>query len=286
MLLDRVSVSTWRTRLVWLPPILRVLWLTLAVLALARLQIVERYETPAKESLALMIVVDVSGSMGLPDETDSKQTRLDRVRQRLCDLLDSRSWDDVDQIGLVGFAESPRLLCPPTTDRSVLGRFVSRLEVDRLADRTNLGDGLALAAAHVERVPAHRRRLLLLSDGSHNFTDGLDPLVAARAAEALRIPIDAVSLFDPKNSEQPEEAERDEVRLERIATLTGGHFARAYTMDDANIAAWYASEVSSELRGEPVGRYRDLFKPILAAALVVGVVEVIVRRIIFGRDWG
>jgi len=189
---------------------------------------------------AVVVVVDVSGSMRA---TDVKPTRLDATRaalERFVGLLPKRL-----QIGVVSFSTSAKVVVAPTRDRArVLGGLRS---LEPLAG-TALGDGLDAAVritaqllrqGGVRRLPGHDApaAIVLESDGAQN-RGATTPLAAARHAKADGIRVDGVALGTKNGSVQfgfglmrnSIPVPPDPATVGQIASVTGG---RAYTARDA-----------------------------------------------------
>jgi Ca-activated chloride channel family protein len=162
------------------------------------------------EGIALMMVVDVSGSMAEPDFTwkDRRISRLEAA-QRVFRLFTvggtasdvSASGNDThfegrptDLMGLVIFGTHPECICPLTLSH---GALLQLLEAQRPRSvpgesETNLSDAVALALERLHGAAAKRKVLILLSDGEHNVPgpeSQWSPRQAAQVAAGLGIPI-------------------------------------------------------------------------------------------------
>ena len=110
-----------------------------------------------KESLALMLVVDASGSMANYIGPDQKiQLALEGVRASI------RALDDEDRVGVIAFAAKIRMDHPPTIAHEEILREVGKL---RPGSGTKMYPALEKAYERLQTVDAKQKHILLLSDG-------------------------------------------------------------------------------------------------------------------------
>ena len=162
-----------RSRLAWVPDAAVALALVALVVAAAGPRVGERFSRVHREGIAIMMVVDVSGSMQALDLSteDRERTRLEAVQDVFeafvlggGDLPGRRD----DAIGLVRFAGYADTAAPLTLDHQNLAAAARNLAIvrDRAEDGTAIGDALGLdgrAAQGLDRefphrAAAHRRR--------------------------------------------------------------------------------------------------------------------------------
>lgn len=198
-----------------------------------------------REGIAIMLVVDHSGSMDARDfvADDYSVSRLDAVKQVLRDFV--LGGGDVagrpnDLIGLVAFGTYADALAPLTLDHANLVSMLDEVEVARVRSEaaTAIGEGLALAVERLRGHPARSKIVILLTDGVSN-AGAIEPLQAAELAAAQGIRVYAVGagttgvapmpvrLRDGRLALQPTAVEIDEKTLARIAERTGGRYFRA-----------------------------------------------------------
>ncbi len=253
VLLNR-SPRTLRTRLANFPALLLALALAAMAVALAGPRTPHDETRVRREGIAMVMVVDRSGSMRARDlvKADTSLDRLAVVKKifRLFVLgdRDESAWsggfgkgrpDDV--IGLVAFARFADGLCPLTLDHGNLLNIAADLEIvrERGEDGTALGEGLALAVERLRQHPAKSKVAILLTDGVNNAGD-IAPLQAAELASAHGIKVYAIGTgtrglapvpvqdpFTGKEFLQPARVEIDEDSLKEIALKTGGRYFRA-----------------------------------------------------------
>lgn len=253
ILLNR-SPRTLRTRLANLPPLLLALALAAMAVALAGPRTAHDETRVRREGIAMVMVVDRSGSMRARDlvKDDTSLDRLEVVkkifRQFVLGDRGESAWsrgfgvgrrDDV--IGLVAFARFADGLCPLTLDHGNLLNIAADLEIvkERGEDGTALGEGLALAVERLRQHPAKSKVVILLTDGVNNAGD-ITPLQAAELAAAHDIKVYAIGTgtrglapvpvqdpFTGKVFLRPARVEIDEETLKEVAATTRGRYFRA-----------------------------------------------------------
>lgn len=172
---------TWRLRLRWLPAALRVLAVTLLVLAIARPRHGNAVTVAPEEGVDVVLAVDVSTSMLLP--AAPRTTRVEAAQRAVEEFADRL---DGGRIGLVAFQSRAITLSPLTGDHDALKQRAKTLQPGLVEDGTAIGLGLAEALALLGDSPARSRVVVLLSDGENN-AGNVEPADAARVAQALGI---------------------------------------------------------------------------------------------------
>jgi Ca-activated chloride channel family protein len=130
-------------------------------LALAGPRAASRQARVKKQGIAIMMVIDISGSMQALDLSlpERERTRLDAVRDVLIDFvggghgLPGRA-DDL--VGIVSFAAYADTRCPLTLDHENLVTAAKQLEIVSREDEdgTAIGDGLGLALERLRDAKA------------------------------------------------------------------------------------------------------------------------------------
>src|SRR5579883_726483 len=269
-----------------------------------------RTRLPA-EGIAIMMAIDVSGSMSTPDvvwNAGSPQvSRLEAARRAFKlfvgggEAPDGTTFDPRpgDSVGLVTFAAVPQTACPLTLNHSVLFKVVDELEPKGGVDAgTNIGDALTEAVDRLDAVKSNRKAkvLILLSDGEHNIfkedtpgakQPGIDrtmkPREAAHLAANLGIRVYTIDTGgDPPPGAPPDVvAQRLAGResLKQVAEMTGGK-SFAATSGNELLAAY--REISTLEKGREVApiyrRYFEYYPWFAGVTLVLLLVAHVLER--------
>jgi Ca-activated chloride channel family protein len=184
--------------------LLRGLALMLMALALAGPRWPDLSTRIHTEGVALMMLLDVSGSMGKADfdSQGKKISRLDAVQNvfRLFvqggEAADGKHFEGrpTDLVGLVTFGTRPEKTYPLTLSHSALLRVLDEQQALIDPDRswTNLSDALVQGMDRLQASPAKRKVLVLLTDGAHNVQLTASrwlPRESALIAASLDVPI-------------------------------------------------------------------------------------------------
>lgn len=280
--------ATPRQRLAaWLPAA-RAVAAALAIIALARPQLQVRDATVTSRGIDLALALDISTSMLAIDRTAEAhgRSRLQIAKEVTRDFISKRSGD---RIGIVAFAARCYPAAPLTLDLDWLNRTLEQLETGAIEDGTALGDGLLAAINRLRSSPAASRTLLLITDGRNN-AGTVPPAVATQAAKTLGIKVHTIGIGSRGPADFPVEdplggityrtvhADLDEATLADIARTTGGSYFHA--ADVAGLRSAFSEIDRLEKRPITVkvtNSVRELFTPVLAAALILLLIEILVR---------
>lgn len=155
-LMKRVPPS-WRVRWRKTPDVLRLAALTLTVIALARPQIGQGTVVESRQGIAVMIILDRSGSMAQPVSVHEKPiSRWEAAKEAARLFVSSGELfkDSGDLLGLVAFTRHAETLCPPTWNHDVLLALLEEIDLEENpeADGTALGEAIALGAARLRKA--------------------------------------------------------------------------------------------------------------------------------------
>lgn len=235
-------------------------WL-LAVAAAARPQQIAPPEAMQRSGRALMLAVDVSGSMAIEDMPLGASTvsRFAAVKAIAGDFIAQRQGDEV---GLVLFGTNAFLMTPLTFDVATVAKQLDGSAIGIAGRETALGDAIVLAVRHLVHLPARQRVLVLLTDGV-NTAGNVAPVDAAKLAASAGVRIytigigssggETLSVFGMRIPAPDEDLDTD--TLSAIAQQTGGKFFRAADADQ--LAAAYRSIDALE----PLARGAALLRP-------------------------
>lgn len=283
-LLDVDVRPSLRERLAWLPMALRLIWLGLLAVALAGPRWATFDPLSGEASRSLAIVLDLSGSMAAVEGRSAGRdvTRLDQAKALIRELLSLEKGNrgaerSSESIALIALIQSPEVRSPPTRDVAAFLALLETQAIDRLENKTNLGDAVALAIDTLERTGLASRRVFVISDGAHNVAEALTPAAAASMAAALRIPIDCLALGSVATAESAAAFERDQDTLRRLAATTGGRFV-PYGPSAARELGVEKSQAVAGSDQPKTREYRDITRYVVALTIIVAAAEVLARR--------
>ena len=180
-------------RLLPLPRALRMLGVAgLVVVGAGPVRLVPS-RVPAERSVAVMLVVDVSGSMR---EGPSGGTPLDRTRAAALDLLAASPGY---RVGLVTFAANALTRMPPTDDPAALRAAFESIEAGVQGGGSAVGTALGLAVERLAAEDAAARVAILVSDG----IDNAGPVSPAGALDLAREANVEVHMLSPRSEGPP-----------------------------------------------------------------------------------
>ena len=295
--------GSWRTRLAWVPTAGLVLAALCLSIALAGPRLPDRSERERREGIAIMMIVDLSGSMRALDlsEGDEERTRLDAVKSEFTNFV--RGDGELagrrdDAIGIVSFAGFADTRVPLTLDHDIVMEVAAELDFAESADEdgTAIGDGLALAVERLRHSEIESKVAILLTDGVNN-TGHEQPLAAAELARAVGVTVYSIGAGTrgaaPMRVEDPRTGRSmlrqvpvdiDEETLEAISERTGGRYFRA---TDADSMRQIYEEIDrlerTEVIEERYRAYRDLYAGFVAAGLLLAILAWLGRATIWRR---
>src|SRR3954466_2925515 len=263
----------WITRAIFL---LRNLALFFLIVALARPRSGAHTETQTSDGINIMLAIDLSSSMLALDFRPNN--RIEVAKAKVKQFINRRT---SDRIGVVAFAGEALTQVPLTTDYPVVLQAVSNLQAGQLEDGTAIGNAIATAANRLRDAPGKSRVLILLTDGV-NTRGPVEPLVAAKAAEAYGIKIYGIGVGSAGMAPVPvgrnaagglryeyQPVEIDEALLSNVARMTGGRYFRA--RDAAalqNIYSYIDQMERAPVHSSSVVRYRELYRWPLTLGLI------------------
>ena len=267
-----------RGRARWQPllVVLRLAGVALLALALARPQMPKDVREIRLRSRNIIVALDISSSMKAGDFQPGN--RLAVARRVVTDFVRRRQGD---LVGLVLFAGRAFLQAPLTPDVALVQKILGRVDIGLLPDGTAIGTALALSLGQLKDLPVKASTIVLITDGANN-TGQPTPLVAAEAARALGIRIQAIGLSTLDTTSvalngvwrvgntAPRLTGRDEIALQRMAERTGGRYYRA---TDAQALDGILEQIDRAERvdvhvGE-IRDYRELYPFFLGSALLL-----------------
>ena len=169
--------------------------LTVFIFLLARPQFGLKAETVKRESVELMVCLDVSNSMLSEDVSPN---RLERSKQILSKLID-RLQDD--KIGLIVFAGKGYVQLPITADQVSAKMFLSTINPGLVpVQGTAIGEAVNLALRSFSPDEKADKAIIVITD-AENHED--DVLSAVKRANEAGITVNVIGVGDPKGAPIP-----------------------------------------------------------------------------------
>ena len=223
--------KTLRIYLRHLPFIFRILALAFLIIAMARPQTTDRWNTQTTEGIDIMMSLDISSTMLAQD---LRPDRIGAAKEVAASFISGRPNDN---IGLVVFSAESFTQCPLTTDHAVLLNLLKDVNVGMIEDGTAIGHGLATAVSRLKDSKAKSKVIILLTDGVNNRGE-IAPVTAAQIAQAYGIRVYTIAVGTIGEAPYPlqtavgvrmqmMQVEIDEKTLTQIAQITGGQYFRA-----------------------------------------------------------
>jgi len=269
----------WRVRLTWIPPVLLLVGLSAAVVALARPQLPTSptQRSMTAEGLDIAVALDLSSSMEAEDMPPTN--RVEAAKAALRDLIARRP---NDRLALVVFSGKAYTQVPLTLDHGVLLQAIDKLQAGTLEDGTAIGDAIGVSLNRLRDSEAKGKAVVLITDGDSN-AGRLTPKDSAALAAELHVPVFPILVGSGGQARVPVRDDADgRVRyatveapvrpelLEQLAELSHGRFQRATDRDDLERGLHHVLDTMDKTRlsdGGATSQPRELFGGLLLAAL-------------------
>ncbi|MBK6767178.1 MAG: VWA domain-containing protein [bacterium] len=280
--------KSWRVRLRHAPFFIRLIGLSLLIVALARPQLFDSESKRSIEGIDIVLCIDISTSM---DAEDLKPDRLEAAKKVAAEFVRKR---EHDRIGIVPFAAESFTQVPLTTDHEVVLSLLSQIQMRMVEDGTAIGMALATSVNRLRESDAKSKVIILLTDGQNNRGE-IDPLTSAQAAKALGVRVYAIGVGTRGMAPYPVETvfgkryqnvqvNIDEEMLTEITKETGGRYYRA--TDEKSLASIYEQIDQLERTKIQVEEYREvaeMFGPWLTSALLCLALEALLSLTILRK---
>lgn len=236
----------------------------------------------------VVLVMDVSLSM---EATDVSPSRLQVAQEAGKEFVDGLTQGI--NLGFVTYAGTASVMVSPTTNRESVKAAIDNI---KLAERTATGEGILTALQSIDTLatvlggaetppPA---RVVLMSDGKQTVPDDTDvdnprhAFTAARLAKQKGIPVSTISfgtdwgsveIPDPDGGNpQRVKVPVDNESLREIATLSGGEFYTASSLEELNaVYDTLEEQIGYETtRGDASRPWLLLGMLVVAAGIVTG----------------
>lgn len=268
----RTRLRTFRTWTARSLPAFRTAAMILLVIGLARPQVPVGTKRVAGAGIDIVLTMDISSSM-LAEDFEPRN-RFTVAKDVLADFITNAG---PNRLGLVVFAGQAFTQAPLTSDHEMVSKLLEEVQMDMLEDGTAIGMAIATAASRLRNSEAKSKVIILLTDGENNRGE-IDPVTAARAAEALGIRIYAIGVGKPGGAPVPNPrhgvgqprylrgadgklilTKLDEETLKQVAGESGAYF-RATDADALRTIYEQIDRMEkSEYLGSPQMEYRQLY---------------------------
>ena len=269
---------------------LRLLALGLLIVCFARPQAGHTEEEILTEGVDIVLAMDISSSMLAEDF--KPHNRLEAAKLVAADFIEGRT---NDRIGMVVLAAKSFTQCPLTLDYGILLNFLQEIEIGLIEDGTAIGMAIANAANRLRDSKAKSKVVILLTDGQNNRGQ-LDPLTAAKVADAFDIRIYTIGVGKRGDALFPVDdpiwgkryvrmpVQIDEKILKEISQTTGGSYFRATDKESLeSIFEEIDTLEKTKIEVKEFTRYSELFVPYLFWALGLVVGEVVLANTKFRK---
>ncbi len=251
------------------------------VFALARPQAPLTTRTPQYEREDLVIMLDRSASMRAHDVAPS---RFSRATQEIRTFLKNKP-ENIDRVGLVGFAGSSLILSYLTRDLDTVAFYLDWIENDpQNLMGTNIGAALKNALEVARKDDRQTRKIFVLLSDGEDYGGEVNRQLAVYRQEGHHINSIGIGSDDevavpelmPDGRETPLRDENgrivrtrfEESMLRELATQTGGRYLRSRTGGDLTRALHEIEQGERTLVGyRTTTEYRDLYPAALAVAV-------------------
>ncbi len=271
----------WRLPLRHAPAGARGAALALLTVALMRPQSVYVLEPDEQEGIDIVMVLDLSRSMGAPDIAP---TRFDAMVAVVDDFVARRRGD---RVGVVVFGREAFTLLPLTTDTEAVRSTVGQLRLGAIDGQgTAIGNALGTALNRLRHTKAKSKVVVLLTDGENN-AGNLTPEQATAAAEALGVRVYTVLMGRRESGRIRSGLDRmgrpiwergnfpvNPALLQRMARRTGGRFFHAADRAGLERSLHAILDQLEKTRFQAPERfYGELYAPFGIAALLLLLLE-------------
>lgn len=285
--------KSWKTYLIPVPTLLRIIAFTLIVIALARPQTSNSWKNKSVEGIDIMLAMDVSTSMLAED---LRPNRIEAAKQVATEFIISRPDDN---IGLTIFAGEAFTQCPMTVDHASLLNLLRGVRTDitqrgLIQDGTAVGMGLANAVTRLKDSKAKSKVIILLTDGSNNMGD-ISPLTAAEIAKSMGVRVYTIAVGTKGLARYPMPVaggvqyvnipvEIDSETLSQIALTTEGSFYRATNNRELQKIYQEIDKLEkSKLNVKKFSKRYEAYQPFVLAAVLCLLLEILLRITILRR---
>lgn len=261
---------------------LRMLVISLLMLALARPQTNMNRQDISVEGIDIVLATDISSTMLAED---LRPNRLEAAKEVAVEFISNRP---DDRIGLVVFSGESFTQCPLTSNHALLINLYKDISFGMIDDGTAIGDGLATAVNRLKESKAKSKVIILLTDGINNM-GSIDPQSAAEIAELYGIRIYTIGVgtmgtaLVPVRTQfgmqyQRMEVQIDEALLQKVSAHTNGKYFRATNKQKLQEVYKEIDRLEkSKIDVTEFSRKKEEFLPFVIFALLLLTLEFVMR---------
>lgn len=241
------------------------------------------------KGIDIMLSVDVSLSMLARDLEPDRLTALRKIAKNFVRQRPG------DRIGLVTYSGEAFTKVPVTSDHQVVQDELDELNPLELLPGTAIGEGLSVAVTHLRNSPAKSKIIILMTDGVNTIKNAMPTQTGAELARSSGIRVYCIGIGTNGYALMPTqtdifgdlvftetEVQIDEPLLRDIAQTTGGRYFRATSNESLQHIYDEINQLEkSELKIKKLYNYQEYFRVFLWIALVVLVLDALLRWVFF-----
>lgn len=271
-----------------IPYFLRFSAVLLLALLVGQPQSVDVHSKVETEGIAIMMVLDVSGSMQCFDDFDDKRPRFEVAKQEAINFINKR---DNDQIGLIFFGKDAVSRCPLTLDKTILKDCLQELNLGEVdPDGTVLSTAICMAVRRLSKAQATSKIMIVLTDGEPTQGLDVDPRLALELAQKEGIKIYTIGvgseqggyIYDPLFGIRPVGIRLNKELLEFFATQTKGQFFWSKKPQDMQEIYHVIDSLEKTSYETPIYRnYQELIIPFALCVLLLILFEILLSTFVW-----
>lgn len=288
--------KTWRTRLSFLPFLLKAAAIVIAIIALGRPQLMSTKIKKNIEGIDIVIALDVSDSMLIEDM--KPENRLEASKKTIKEFVEGRV---SDRVGLVVFSGESYTRVPLTLDYPLFQKSLREVETTRnIKMGTAIGVALANAVGRLKDSTAKSRVVILLTDGENN-SGTIDPETSIEIAKGYGVKVYSIGMGKDGQAQlpvyingpggkqikryRPMHSKVNEELLNRMASQTGGQYYRATTSNALDEVFKDINDLEkTKIEVNKFTRYDEKFVVFLRWAIVFYIVSSLLNISVLRRN--
>ncbi len=288
--------KTLRVRFAFLPLVLKISAIALAIVALARPQIMSTKIKKNIEGIDIVIALDVSDSMLIEDM--KPENRLEASKKTIKEFVEARI---SDRVGLVVFSGESYTRVPLTLDYPLFQKSLKSVKTTRnIKMGTAIGVALANSVGRLKESTAKSRVVIFLTDGENN-SGTIDPETALEIAKGYGVKVYSIGMGKDGQAQlpvyvqgaggqkikryRPMHSKVNEELLSRMANETGGRYYRANTSNALDAVFSEINQLEkTKIEINKFTRYDEHFVKFLRWAMVLYVLSSLLGRSVLRRS--